>query len=128
MEHEPPHIAYDYSYLCDQLSARLLEADAVNYSDFDYVLTEFLDDMEVDIRERLSDFHRSFMPYLNRVEETMHYFKCYLEMTSFYPIPYGLVVVEGTPNTVLQLSLNEPEIKPYRRLQSVSPLTNQGNL
>lgn len=128
LEHEPAHITYDYSYLCDQLSVRLLEAGADNYDDFDFVLSEFLDEMEVDIRERLSDFRRSFLPYLNRVEESMHYFKCYLEMTSCYPIPKGLVVNEGTRNTVLQLSLNEPEIKPYRRLQSVSPSTNQGNL
>ncbi|BCM95205.1 hypothetical protein [Burkholderia phage FLC6] len=73
--------------------------------DFDYVLCEFLDDVEIDIRERLGRLPADVMSYLLRVEETMYYFKKYLEQISCIPLPERVIIKPGTRLSVMEIRL-----------------------
>lgn len=102
-EEQPIFIEYDYIELCEELVERLQMEIVRDGDDFDYVLCEFLDDVEVDIRERLGKLTADVMSYLLRVEEAMHYFKKYLEQLSCIPVPENLIISPGTPMSVMEI-------------------------
>jgi hypothetical protein len=102
-EEQPIFVEYDYHELCNDLIEQLLDRDVANGDDFDYVLCDFLDDIEVDIRERLGKLPADIFPYLLRVEEAMQYFKKYLEQISCIPMPNWLEVSQGTPMSVMEI-------------------------
>lgn len=102
-EEQPIFIEYDYLELCNDLIEQLLDRPVANGDDFDYVLCDFLDDIEIDIKERLGKLPADVMSYLLRVEETMYYFKKYLEQINCIPMPNWLEVVQGTPMSVMKI-------------------------
>ncbi|BAS04957.1 hypothetical protein [Ralstonia phage RSF1] len=103
IEEQPIFIEYDYIELCEELVERLQGEMVRNGDDFDYVLCNFLDDVEIDIKERLGKLPADVMPYLLRVEEAMQYFKKYLEQISCIPLPDYLIVKPGTYLSVMEI-------------------------
>lgn len=104
-EEQPIFIEYDYLELCEELVERLQGQMVRDGDDFDYVLCEFLDDVEIDIRERLGRLPADVMSYLLRVEETMYYFKKYLEQISCIPLPERVIIKPGTRLSVMEIRL-----------------------
>lgn len=102
-ETAPIFIEYEYIDLCKGLSERLLVEEASNSDDFDYALCDYLDEIEEDITERIRKLEVEVLPYLLRVEETMHYFKKYLEQLNWLPLPDNFQVVEGSRGSVMML-------------------------
>lgn len=103
IEEQPIFIEYDYIELCEELVERLQGEMVRDGDDFDYVLCNFLDDVEIDIKERLGKLPADVMSYLLRVEETMYYFKKYLEQISCIPLPDHLIVKPGTTMSVMEI-------------------------
>lgn len=104
-EETPIFIEYDYHELCNDLIEQLLDGNVSTGDDFDYVLCDFLDDIEVDIKERLGKLHADIFPYLLRVEEALQYFKKYLEQINCIPMPAWLEVGSGTRMSVMEIRL-----------------------
>lgn len=104
-EEQPIFIEYDYHELCNDLIEQLMDGSVANGDDFDYVLCDFLDDIELDIKERLGRLPADILPYLLRVEEAMGYFKKYLEQIDCIPLPGWLEVNKGTPLSVMEIRL-----------------------
>jgi hypothetical protein len=104
-EEQPIFIEYDYHELCNDLIEQLQDGNVANGDDFDYVLCDFLDDIELDIRERLGKLPADVMSYLLRVEEALQYFKKYLEQIDCIPMPGWMEVRKGTALSVMEISL-----------------------
>lgn len=102
-EEQPIFIEYDYHELCNDLAESLQDRDVADGDDFDYVLCDFLDDVEIDIRERLGKIPADVLSYLLRVEEAMQYFKKYLEQIDCIPVPSTLFVSKGTSMSVMEI-------------------------
>lgn len=104
-EEQPIFIEYDYHELCNDLIEQLLDGNVADSDDFDYVLCDFLDDIELDIRERLGKLPADVMSYLLRVEEAMYYFKKYLEQIGCIPMPGWMEVRQGTRLSVMEITI-----------------------
>lgn len=104
---QPMFDSYDFQYLCTNLVEKLIVNDCRNLNQFDYLLCEYLDDLEVDTGERMNDkTHEKYMSYLYDVESALGYFRNYLELLDMFPIPIDLEVLDGTRNTVLKLRIS----------------------
>lgn len=104
----PTFVSYDYTELCERLYQDLLQHKVRNSDDFDYTLCEFLDEMEIDIRQRTDDWFSDFLPYLLNVEQAMHYFKMYMQQLSGMPLWPNLSFEEGTRLSVMMIVENCP--------------------
>jgi hypothetical protein len=102
-EEQPIFIEYEYIELCNDFIERLQDGYVANGDDFDYVMCDFLDDLEIDIKERLGKLPADVMSYLLRVEETMHYFKKYLEQIDCIPLPSWVECRQGTQMSVMEI-------------------------
>lgn len=99
----PIFVEYDYLEICEEMMDRLHAQGSKTGDDFDYVMCEMLDDMELDIKERLYGLREDILPYLLRIEEAVMYFKEYVEQLDLLPMPYGIILRKGTPNSVMVL-------------------------
>lgn len=99
----PVPISYDYLYLCVILLEYLVDADIRNNNDFDNILCEYLDSMEIDIEERIGASREDIKNYSARVEKALQYLKIYLNQLDWIPLPKGIHVKAGRGNTVLTL-------------------------
>lgn len=108
IKRQPGVTYYEFAYLCDTLLERLIEGSARNLFDFDFHLSEFLDDFETDVRETNSLHHADLRGYLADVGEAMIYFCRYLEQLDFFPAPITTKVMEGSVNTVLLVEVFDP--------------------
>lgn len=102
---EPPHITHTFSYLCKTFVEILYDHKVKNSDQFDWALCEYLDDLAVDVRETLSQYHTDFSSYINDVEAALQYFKYYLEQLDLLPIPGSLYILDGSPGTVFLLEV-----------------------
>lgn len=99
----PVPISYDYLYLCIILLEYLIDADIKNNNDFDNILCEYLDSMEIDIEERIGASQADIKDYSARVEKALQYLKLYLNQLDWIPLPRGIHLKAGRGNTVLTL-------------------------
>lgn len=99
----PVPISYDYLYLCIILLEYLIDADIKNNNDFDNILCEYLDSMEIDIEERIGASQADIKDYSARVKKALQYLKLYLNQLDWIPLPRGIHLKAGRGNTVLTL-------------------------
>lgn len=102
----PAFVSYDYLELCTSLYEQLFDKRAETSEDFDYVLCDFLDEMELDIRERMGDWFTDFLPYLLNVEEAMRFFKKYLYTVNGMPVLPLMEFEQGTLLSVMTIVQN----------------------
>ena len=110
IKRQPGVTYYEFAYLCDSLLEKLIDGMAADLFDFDFHLSEFLDDFETDVRETYSLHNADIRGYLADVGEAMIYFCRYLEQLDFFPAPETLKVMEGSRNTVLLFEVYDPKL------------------
>lgn len=109
MRRSPYVVNYEYAYLCDSFLETLIDQRAKDIFDFEFHLSEFIDDFEMDIRETYGLHRADLTGYLVDVRDSMSYFLKYLEQVDFLPAPKTAKVMEGSRNTVLLFEVYDPQ-------------------